>query len=75
MMAASPWFYTNLPGFKKNWAWPDISMSLWSDRWTEILLQQPDYVEIISWNDFGEVCSSPPPLFFSEKEAKTTRKP
>ncbi|PQE24790.1 alpha-13-glucanase mutanase protein [Rutstroemia sp. NJR-2017a BVV2] len=54
MMAASPWFYTNLPGFGKNWAWPDVSMSLWSDRWTEILLAQPDYVEIISWNDYGE---------------------
>ncbi|PQE03171.1 alpha-13-glucanase mutanase protein [Rutstroemia sp. NJR-2017a BBW] len=28
MMAASPWFYTNLPGFGKNWAWPDASMSM-----------------------------------------------
>ncbi|ESZ94750.1 alpha-1,3-glucanase/mutanase [Sclerotinia borealis F-4128] len=54
MMAASPWFYTNFPGFDKNWIWPDVSMSLWSDHWTEILLQKPDYVEIISWNDYGE---------------------
>ncbi|CAD6446789.1 70f8fb62-2be9-40c0-91c7-3914c6610b41 [Sclerotinia trifoliorum] len=67
MMPASPWFYTNLPGFDKNWVWPDISMSLWSDRWTEILLQKPDYVEIISWNDYGESHyisqSSPSPPF------------
>lgn len=55
MMAASPWFYTNLPGYGKNWMWPTETMSLWADRWNEILILQPDYVEIISWNDFGEV--------------------
>lgn len=54
MMAASPWFYTNLPEYNKNWMWPDHTMSLWPDRWTQILWLQPDYVEIISWNDFGE---------------------
>lgn len=27
---------------------------LWYDRWAEILYFDPDYVEIISWNDFGE---------------------
>lgn len=54
MMAVSPWFYTNLPGYKKNWMWPDHTMSLWADRWNEVLYMQPDYVEIISWNDFGE---------------------
>lgn len=52
MMAVSPLFYTNLPGFDKNWLWnPD---RLWFDRWQEVLFLQPDYVEIISWNDWGE---------------------
>lgn len=55
MMPAAPWFYTNLPGYDKNWMWPVRTMNLWEQRWTEILFAQPDYVEIISWNDFGEV--------------------
>ncbi|KAL6232744.1 glycosyl hydrolase family 71-domain-containing protein [Aspergillus navahoensis] len=46
MMPVSPWFYTNLPGYKKNW--------LWRDRWEEVMVVQPDLVQIISWNDFGE---------------------
>ncbi|KAF5501368.1 Mutanase [Colletotrichum siamense] len=54
MMGASPWFYTNLPGYSKNWMWPDHTMKLWGDRWTQIMFLQPEYVEIISWNDFGE---------------------
>lgn len=58
MMAASPCFYTNLPGYSKNWMWPDYTMGLWATRWTEVLFLQPDYVEIISWNDFGEVRKS-----------------
>lgn len=58
MMGVSPWFYTNLPEYGKNWMWPDETMLTWADRWTQVLTlqpQQPDYVEIISWNDFGEV--------------------
>ncbi|KAK3493348.1 glycosyl hydrolase family 71-domain-containing protein [Neurospora crassa] len=52
MMPASPWFYTNLPGYKKNWLWRGDD--LWFDRWEQIRFMNPDYVEIISWNDFGE---------------------
>jgi hypothetical protein len=52
MMPASPWFYTNLPGFNKNWLWRGDD--LWSDRWLQILYLQPEWVEIISWNDYGE---------------------
>jgi hypothetical protein len=57
-MPASPWFYTNMPGYAKNWMWPQHQMTLWPERWTQILalVPQPHYVEIISWNDFGEVC-------------------
>ncbi|ETS84382.1 hypothetical protein PFICI_02407 [Pestalotiopsis fici W106-1] len=52
MMAVSPWFYTNLPGYSKNWLWRGDS--LWNDRWTEVLFWQPEYVELLTWNDYGE---------------------
>ncbi|GFF45306.1 alpha-1,3-glucanase/mutanase, putative [Aspergillus udagawae] len=52
MMPVSPWFYTNLPGYKKNWLWRGDD--LWRDRWEEVMVVQPDLVQIISWNDFGE---------------------
>lgn len=52
MMAVSPWFYTNLPGYSKNWLWRGDS--LWNDRWTEVLYWQPEYVELLTWNDYGE---------------------
>ncbi|KAK8044788.1 hypothetical protein PG993_004812 [Apiospora rasikravindrae] len=52
MMPASPWFYTNLPGYNKNWLWRGDD--LWFDRWQEVIFLNPDYVEILTWNDFGE---------------------
>ena len=52
MMPVSPWFYTNLPGFNKNWLWRGDNA--WYDRWTQILWWKPEFVEIISWNDYGE---------------------
>ncbi|KAF8452960.1 glycoside hydrolase [Terfezia claveryi] len=52
MMAVSPWFYTNLPQWNKNWLWKGDS--LWFTRWEEVLDFMPNYVEIITWNDYGE---------------------
>ncbi|KAK1996777.1 family 71 glycosyl hydrolase [Colletotrichum falcatum] len=52
MAAVSPWFYTNLPTWNKNWAWKGDD--LWNDRWNDILAARPDYVQILTWNDFGE---------------------
>lgn len=40
MMPVSPWFYTNLPGFGKNWLWRGDA--LWYDRWTEVIYNQPE---------------------------------
>ncbi|APA15443.1 hypothetical protein sscle_14g102130 [Sclerotinia sclerotiorum 1980 UF-70] len=51
-MPVSPWFYTNLPGYDKNWVWRGDD--LWYDRWEEVMFIQPDFVEILTWNDFGE---------------------
>ncbi|KAG4030164.1 hypothetical protein MFRU_013g01860 [Monilinia fructicola] len=52
MMPASPWFYTNLPGYHRNWLWRGDDM--WFDRWTQIWYVAPEFVEIITWNDYGE---------------------
>ncbi|KAI0534315.1 glycoside hydrolase [Xylaria digitata] len=50
MMGVSPYFYTNLPD--KNWY--SSSDSLWFDRWKQVLDINPEYIEIITWNDYGE---------------------
>lgn len=52
MMPVSPWFFTNLPGYNKNWLWRGDD--LWYDRWQEVWYLQPEFIEIISWNDYGE---------------------
>jgi hypothetical protein len=52
MMPVSPWFYTNMPHWDKNWLWRGDD--LWSDRWQDVVRLQPPMVEILSWNDFGE---------------------
>ncbi|KAH6621724.1 glycosyl hydrolase family 71-domain-containing protein, partial [Boeremia exigua] len=52
MMPVSPWFFTNMPGFNKNWMWR--GGNLWYERWQQVFELQPEYVQIISWNDFGE---------------------
>lgn len=52
MMPVSPWFFTNLPNYGKNRLWRGDD--LWYDRWQQVLAVDPDYVEIITWNDFGE---------------------
>ena len=54
MMPVSPWFYANMPGYRKNWIWRGDD--LWFDRWQQVhsIEHQPDYLEIITWNDWGE---------------------
>ncbi|KAL2825909.1 glycosyl hydrolase family 71-domain-containing protein [Aspergillus cavernicola] len=52
MMAVSPWFYTNLPQWNKNWLWRGDD--LWHYRWQQVIEMQPALVQILSWNDYGE---------------------
>ncbi|KAJ5907801.1 carbohydrate-binding module family 24 protein [Penicillium taxi] len=52
MMPVSPWFFTNMPGYDKNWLWRGDD--LWYDRWQQVFWLAPEFVEIISWNDYGE---------------------
>ncbi|KAF9009134.1 hypothetical protein BDZ89DRAFT_1048041 [Hymenopellis radicata] len=55
MAPASPWFFTHFGSevdYSKNWVFPgDL---LWYARWLEILATPPNYVEIVTWNDYGE---------------------
>ncbi|KDQ10481.1 glycoside hydrolase family 71 protein [Botryobasidium botryosum FD-172 SS1] len=55
MAAVSPWFSTHFGAevsYSKNWVFP--SDLLWYQRWNEILTMQPAFVEIVTWNDYGE---------------------
>ncbi|KAJ7229795.1 putative alpha-1,3-glucanase/mutanase [Mycena pura] len=51
----SPWFSTHFGPevpYSKNWVFP--SDLLWYMRWLDILATQPTFVEIVTWNDYGE---------------------
>ncbi|KAJ7744743.1 glycoside hydrolase family 71 protein [Mycena maculata] len=51
----SAWFSTHFGpevSFSKNWVFP--SDLLWYERWVEILALKPTFVEIVTWNDYGE---------------------
>ncbi|KAL2216631.1 putative alpha-1,3-glucanase/mutanase [Thermoascus aurantiacus ATCC 26904] len=52
---ASAWFFTHFGAevsYSKNWVFP--SDLLWFNRWQEILQLGPRFVEIVTWNDYGE---------------------
>ncbi|TVY62742.1 Mutanase [Lachnellula suecica] len=51
----SAWFSTHYGpevSYSKNWVFP--SDLLWFRRWNDILTMGPEYLEIITWNDYGE---------------------
>ena len=58
MAPISPWFFTHFGpevSYSKNWLF--YSESLWHDRWEQILelgQQGVNFVEIVTWNDYGE---------------------
>lgn len=63
MMGVSPSFFTDIDFYNKNWLWS--SDTLWFDRWEQVLEIAPAFVEVITWNDYGEshyIGSSPPPV-------------
>ncbi|KAH8832703.1 alpha-1,3-glucanase/mutanase [Flagelloscypha sp. PMI_526] len=55
MAPASPWFFTHFGPevtYSKNWVFPgDL---LWYQRWIELLKLQPAFIEVETWNDYGE---------------------
>ncbi|KAJ6458972.1 glycoside hydrolase family 71 protein [Mycena sanguinolenta] len=54
MMPVSAWFFTHYgpDTYSKNWIF--YSDWLLQSRWDEVLQLQPHFVEILTWNDFGE---------------------
>jgi aminopeptidase I len=44
MMAVSPWFYTNLRQWNKNWLWRGDD--LWHYRWQQVIDLQPALVQV-----------------------------
>ncbi|TVY12630.1 Mutanase [Lachnellula arida] len=51
----SAWFSTHFGpevSYSKNWVFP--SDLLWFRRWNDILAMGPQFLEIITWNDYGE---------------------
>ncbi|KAF7334571.1 Glycoside hydrolase family 71 protein [Mycena venus] len=54
MMPVSPWFSTHYgpDTYSKNWIF--YSDWLYQTRWDEALQLAPQFVEILTWNDFGE---------------------
>ena len=52
MAGIAPWFFKRLAS-DTNWLNAQDS-NIYIDRWTELLKLKPDYIEVISWNDFGE---------------------
>ncbi|KAH8928031.1 glycoside hydrolase family 71 protein [Atractiella rhizophila] len=54
MMPVSPWFYTHYGGDTYNKNWIFYSDYLWTQRWEQVLSVQPQFVEVLTWNDFGE---------------------
>ncbi|KAF6812301.1 alpha-glucanase [Colletotrichum musicola] len=51
----SPWFFTHFGPevpYSKNWVFP--SDFLWYNRWREVLSMKPRFLEILTWNDYGE---------------------
>ncbi|KAJ3840950.1 glycoside hydrolase family 71 protein [Lentinula raphanica] len=52
IMAVSPWQFKELGGSND---WVEQSDELWKYRWEQAISDvQPDIVEIVTWNDYGE---------------------
>lgn len=52
MAGVAPWFFKRLSS-DTNWLNAQDS-NIYIDRWVNLLKLKPDYIEVISWNDFGE---------------------
>lgn len=57
MMPVAPWFYTNLPQWRKNWLWRGDD--LWHHRWQQVMDLQPDLVQVWSFQTPGSPANPP----------------
>ncbi|KAM3086751.1 hypothetical protein ACMFMF_000691 [Clarireedia jacksonii] len=51
MMGVSPWFFHS-DANPIAWMWRGDD--LWANRWQQVLQVQPQFVQIVTWNDWGE---------------------
>ena len=52
MAGIAPWFFRRLTE-KQNWLHAQ-GIGMWFDRWMHLLQLRPNFIEIITWNDYGE---------------------
>ncbi len=55
MAPVSPWFnthYGDWVSYSKSWVFQ--SNDLWFTRWRDLLNMKPRFIEIVTWNDYGE---------------------
>ncbi|KAL8672977.1 MAG: hypothetical protein Q9224_007543, partial [Gallowayella concinna] len=60
MAGIAPWFFTHLPHDNKNWAQAQDD-AIFIDRWASLLTLKPDFIEIVTWNDWSESSYIGPP--------------
>ncbi|KZP29409.1 glycoside hydrolase family 71 protein [Athelia psychrophila] len=53
-ISVSPWFFTHYgpSSYNKNWIF--YADYQWNSRWEQVLQLAPQFVEIVTWNDFSE---------------------
>jgi len=52
MAGIAPWYFKRMSA-DMNWLHAQDS-GMWIERWMNLLHLKPDYIEIITWNDYGE---------------------
>ncbi|KAL9637447.1 MAG: hypothetical protein Q9164_002173, partial [Protoblastenia rupestris] len=69
MAGIAPWFFKRM-GTDMNWLHAQDS-GIWLDRWMHLLKLKPNFIEIVTWNDFGESSYIGPVKSFHEnRQAK-----
>ncbi|KAI4238234.1 MAG: hypothetical protein L6R40_005774 [Gallowayella cf. fulva] len=59
MAGIAPWFFTHLSA-DKNWAQAQDD-KIFMDRWSSLLSLKPNFIEIVTWNDWSESSYIGPP--------------
>ncbi|KAL9000089.1 MAG: hypothetical protein Q9169_001164 [Polycauliona sp. 2 TL-2023] len=59
MAGIAPWFFVHLNA-DKNWAQAQDD-KIFIDRWTSLLALKPNFIEIVTWNDWSESSYVGPP--------------
>ncbi|ESZ97957.1 glycoside hydrolase family 71 protein [Sclerotinia borealis F-4128] len=70
MMGVSPWFFHS-DANPIAWMWRGDD--LWAERWQQVLHVQPQFVEIVTWNDWGESSYIGPLLSHDEVPANSLK--